>query len=167
MDNLNILSFEPSTDPDNQFVDFSLIRESISIEQFIADSGVTKLSEPNEEGEARGKCPTCEKERAFALNVGKNQFNCFSKQCKLKGGGVIDFASKLYKLSAKEASHLLACAYGLEPYDKRGESKQPAQTKKEAPKASNGQMVSISKKELDRLNRKAAKYDQITQVVVG
>ncbi len=29
---------------------------------------------------------------------------------------MIDFCAKLYEVSAKEASHLLACAYGIQPY---------------------------------------------------
>ncbi len=45
-----------------------------------------------------------------------NRFNCFAKNCVLKGGGVIDFFAKLYEVPAKEASHLLACAYGIQPY---------------------------------------------------
>jgi len=29
---------------------------------------------------------------------------------------VIDFFAKLFEVPAKEASHLLACAYGIQPY---------------------------------------------------
>ncbi|MBA4184423.1 MAG: hypothetical protein H0X49_10485, partial [Acidobacteria bacterium] len=75
-----------------------------------------ELSEPSKEGECRARCPKCAKDRSFALNTNSNRFNCFAKGCNLKGGGVIDFFGKLYETTAKEASHLLACAYGIQPY---------------------------------------------------
>ncbi len=102
-------------DMTGKYVDFSLIRTSLTVLILAEDVG-TQLNEPNTDGEARADCPKCKKPRSFSLNTDTNRFNCFNKGCDLKGGGVIDFASKLFAVTAKEASHLLACAYGIQPY---------------------------------------------------
>ncbi len=110
MVNLDVVKLRSEIDVEKKYVDFSLIRASLTVITLIADMNIS-LSEPTEEGECRGKCPKCEKDRSFCLNVVTNRFNCFAKGCNLKGGGVIDFFAKLYAVTAKEASHLLACAY--------------------------------------------------------
>lgn len=115
MVNLDIAELRSKIDQENKYVDFSILRTALSVQKIVVDLGVS-LSAPNKEGECRGKCPKCEKDRSFALNVNTNRFNCFNKTCVLKGGGVIDFFAKLYQVPAKEASHLIACAYGIQPY---------------------------------------------------
>lgn len=111
-------------DMESKYVDFHVLRTALSVYTLLETD--ESLSKPNEDGECRGRCPKCNKDRSFALNINKNRFNCFNKGCDLKGGGVIDFASKLYDLPAKEAAHLLACAYGIQPYtaEDSGESDQ-------------------------------------------
>jgi len=112
---LVVAELRPKLDMNGLFVDFNVIRTALSVKTITGNLGVS-LSLPTEEGECRGKCPKCAKDRSFALNVNTNRFNCFAKGCNLKGGGAIDFFAKLNEVTAKEASHLLACAYGIQPY---------------------------------------------------
>lgn len=115
MVNLDIAELRPKIDLENLFVDFSSVRTALSVATILKDLKIS-LSDPTDEGECRGKCPKCGKDRSFSLNINTNRFNCFAKGCPLKGGGVIDFFAKLKEIPAKEASHLLACAYGIQPY---------------------------------------------------
>jgi hypothetical protein len=114
---LDLDALRSEIDLENKYVDFSLIRTSLTVERVVSDLDVI-LSAPTKEGECRATaCPKCSKERSFVLNINTNRFNCFNKGCFLKGGGVIDFVARLYEIPAKEASHLLACVYGIQPYD--------------------------------------------------
>jgi hypothetical protein len=115
MVNLDVAELRPKLDLEGKYVDFNLLRTALSAWKVVTDLDVF-LSEPNKEGECRSTCPKCGKEKSFSLNINTNRFNCFAKGCHLKGGGVIDFCAKLYEVSAKEASHLIACAYGIQPY---------------------------------------------------
>jgi hypothetical protein len=103
------------------------------------------------------------------LNINTNRFNCFTKGCFLKGGGVIDLFAKLYEVPAKEASHFLACAYGIQPYssepvDKAEESKNPGSEKPRAiiqteqPQQSR---EAVSREEFDVLNQKVERLSTI------
>jgi hypothetical protein len=103
------------------YVEFSVLRAALSVATLTKDLQVS-LSEPSKESDCRGTCPKCGKERSFSVNINTNRFNCFAKGCALRGGGVIDFFAKLYEVSAKEASHLLAYIYGIQPYAQDGAS---------------------------------------------
>lgn len=115
MKKLDLAELRLKIDMDGRYVDFAILRSALSVSKVAGDSGV-KLSDPTFEGECRGTCPKCKKEKSFKVNINTNRFNCFGKGCNLKGGGAIDFFSKLNEVSAKDASHLLACAYGIQPY---------------------------------------------------
>jgi hypothetical protein len=115
MKNLDVAELRPKLDLEGKYVDFSSIRTALTVLSLIERLTI-KVNEPNTDGECRGDCPKCKKPRSFSLNTNTNRFNCFNKSCDLKGGGVIDFASKFFAVTAKEASHLLACAYGIQPY---------------------------------------------------
>lgn len=113
----NIEYLRQKTDLNGKYVDFNTIRGCLTVLTVAEDIG-TDLNEPNDEGECRGDCPKCEKPRSFSLNINSNRFNCFSAECDLKGAGVITFASIFFDTEdAKEACHLLACAYGIQPYN--------------------------------------------------
>lgn len=73
-------------DFENLYVDFALVRTSLSVGQILGDFNVS-VSEPNEDGECRGKCPKCERAKSFALNINTSRFNCFAKGCVFKDGG--------------------------------------------------------------------------------
>ena len=115
MVNLEIAQLRSKIDTEKLYVEFGLLRNALSVARIVKDLNIS-LSEANKEGECRGTCPKCQREKSFSLNTNTNRFNCFAKGCVLKGGGVIDFFGKLFEVSAKEASHLLACAYGISPY---------------------------------------------------
>ena len=102
-------------DMEGKYVDFSSIRTAVSV-LTLTDAVGLNICEPKPDGECRGKCPVCKSERSLALNINTNRFNCFKTGCGFKGGGVIDFTSKLFEVPAKEAGHLIACAYGIQPY---------------------------------------------------
>lgn len=102
-------------DPDKFYVDFALLRAALPVTTLVTDLQVV-MSDPNRDGECRGQCPKCGREKSFSLNTNSSRFNCFNKGCRLKGGGVIDFYAKLFEVTAKEASHLIAYAYGIDPY---------------------------------------------------
>ncbi len=84
MVNLDVRHLRPEIDLEGKYVDFSVLRTALSVATLIKDLQVS-LSEPNKEGECRGKCPKCEKERSFSFNINNNRFNCFAKGCVLKG----------------------------------------------------------------------------------
>ena len=115
MVNLDVAELRPKINVTELYVDFGILRTALSVNRVAKDSGV-RLSEPSYEGGCRAKCPKCGKEKSLTLNISTNRFNCFAKKCAFKGGGAIDFFSRLNEVSAKDASHLLACAYGITPY---------------------------------------------------
>jgi hypothetical protein len=117
MTKLILKELRPKLDLETKYVDFSVLRTALSV-AIVAGDLETNLSEATKDGECRGKCPKCRKDRSFALNINTNRFHCFAKGCVLKGGGVIDLIAKLYEVPAKEASHILACAYGIQPYSR-------------------------------------------------
>ncbi|MFN0278650.1 MAG: CHC2 zinc finger domain-containing protein [Pyrinomonadaceae bacterium] len=115
MQKLDVAELRSKIDMNGLYVDFGILRSALSVANVARDSEV-QLSEPTFDGECRGTCPKCKKEKSFTVNINTNRFNCFGKGCNLKGAGVIDFFSKLNEVSAKDASHFLACAYGIQPY---------------------------------------------------
>jgi hypothetical protein len=117
MINFDIAELRSKLDLAAKYVNFNVLRTALTVVKVVRDLGIV-LTDPTKDGECRGKCPRCGKDRSFCLNVITNRFNCFAKGCNLKGGGVIDFYAKLYTVSAKEASHLLALVYGIQPYVK-------------------------------------------------
>ena len=115
MKKLDVAELRSKIDMNGRYVDFAILRSALSVSTVARDSGVN-LMEPTFEGECRGTCPKCDREKSFTVNLNTNRFNCFGKDCALKGAGVIDFFSKLNQTSAKDASHFLAYAYGIQPY---------------------------------------------------
>lgn len=129
MTKLDLGVLRPKLDLEGKYVDFGILRTALTVVKIVRDLDIN-LTEPTREGECRATCPKCRKERSFALNINTNRFNCFAKGCVLKGGGVIDFIAKLWEVPAKEASHLLACAYGIQPYTSEPVVEAVVQTKK-------------------------------------
>lgn len=143
---MELAELRSNIDMEKLYVDFALLRTALTVVPVAEDLGVS-LSEASREGERRATCPKCEKERAFSLNINTNRFNCFAKGCNLKGGGVIDFFAKLYEVSAKEASHLLAYAYGIQPYTQQEDpvvaELTPVTVPITAPAESNGEAAAL------------------------
>ncbi len=95
---MEIAELRSRIDMDNLYVEFGVLRAALTVGKIVNDLDVS-LSEPNKEGECRGTCPKCAKEKSFSLNVNTNRFNCFNKGCALKGSGMIDFYAKLFEVS--------------------------------------------------------------------
>ena len=112
MVNLDVGELRSKIDINGLYVDFGILRSALNISTVAKDSGIS-LSEPTYEGESRGKCPKCGKQRSLSLNINTNRFYCFTKNCAFKGGGAIDFFARLNDTSAEDASHPLPCAYGI------------------------------------------------------
>ena len=125
MRKLDIGELRAKTDLNEKYVDFNIIRSSLSVISVAEDMGI-EFSDPSFEGERRGQCPRCHKKKALSVNISTNRFNCFATGCNMKGGGVIDLFSRLHRIGSKEASHLLACAYELPPYDSSSGEQQPS-----------------------------------------
>jgi len=140
---LDLASLRPQLDLEGKYVDFSLLRTTLTVAKVVGDLDIN-LSAPSKEGESRGTCPKCGKDRSFALNINTNRFNCFNKGCILKGGGVIDLFAKLYEVPAKEASHLLACVYGIQPYTQSPAQEQPTAKKTEKPAVAEAVMAAVA-----------------------
>lgn len=167
MQKLDVAELRPKIDTNGLYVDFAILRSALTVANVARDSGV-ELSEPTFEGECRGTCPKCKKEKSFTVNVNTNRFNCFGKGCKLKGGGVIDFFSRLNEVSAKDSSHLLACAYGIQPYS----SEQVAEQNRKPKLQQNGKVVEpeprpvsrgvVTRSEFDDLK---SRFDRLSRFV--
>ncbi|HEX8279715.1 MAG TPA: hypothetical protein VF540_13515 [Segetibacter sp.] len=163
MINLDVAELRPNLDLEGKYVDFNLLRTTISVAQLVMHLDIY-LSEPNKDGECRGFCAKCGKERSFSLNVTTNRFNCFSKGCALKGGGVIDFFGKLYGVSAKEAAHLLAYVFSIEPYTDRQEvNPNPKNQKTGRPVDQRNTDNSINENNREVVSR--AEFDELTKKV--
>jgi hypothetical protein len=163
MINLDMAELRPKLDLEGKYVDFNLLRNTIYVFD-IARRLDIKLSEPDIKGECRGVCAKCGKERSFCLNIDTNRFNCFAKGCNLKGGGVIDFFSKLYGITAKEASHLLAYVFSIEPYTDRQEvNPNPKNQKTGRPVEQRNTDNSINENNREVVSR--AEFDELTKKV--
>lgn len=159
---LDFSALRPKLDLEGKYVDFGILRTSLSVMTVIKDLATTPPGRIMKNGEYRANCPKCEKEKSFALNINTNRFNCFNKGCFLKGGGVIDFVAKLCEVPAKEASHLLACAYGIAPYQgKTFESS--AEAEKPSSAISNDPLPSetVTRAEFDKLQTKVERLSHV------
>jgi len=85
MVSLDAAELRSKLDLDAKYIDFNLLRTTLSVVKTVTDLNID-MTEPNKDGECRGKCPKCGKDRSFCLNVDTNRFNCFAKGCNLKGG---------------------------------------------------------------------------------
>ncbi len=128
MKKLDVAELRSTIDTNGKYVDFAILRAALTVSTVAQDSGV-QLTEPTFNGECRGTCPKCDREKSFTVNLNTNRFNCFGKECSLKGAGVIDFFSKLNQVSAKDTSHLLAYAYGIQPYSSEPVSEESESSK--------------------------------------
>jgi len=94
---------------ESNWVDFKLVKESVTIEQVLDRYGI-KLKKSGKE--LRGRCPLHQGEGAdsFHANTEKNAFHCFS--CGAKGN-VLDFVSAAEKCSIRDAALKLQSWFGF------------------------------------------------------
>ena len=86
-------------------IDVERIKSTISIQDILADAGVTLKR-------GRCKCPLHHGQNATSFSVCNGFFHCFS--C-AESGDVIALTQKLYGLSLKEAIEYLGKKTGLSP----------------------------------------------------
>jgi DNA primase len=109
---------------ENGWVDFRLIKESVSMQMVLEHYGINGLRKSG--SELRGSCPIHKGEgsRTFQVNISKNVFQCFS--CKAHGN-VLDLVAALEDCTVREAALKLKEWFGV------GESQPAPAPPKEAP----------------------------------
>jgi len=95
---------------ENEWVDFRLIKESVSMQMILDHYSINGLRKNS--SELRGRCPIHKGEggRTFHVNVSKNVFQCFS--CKARGN-VLDFVAALEGCTVREAALRLKGWFGV------------------------------------------------------
>jgi hypothetical protein len=99
-----------------EWVDFKVIKQAISMQMVLDRYGINGLSKTGDE--LRGRCPIhngSAKSKTFSVNLRKNAFQCFSKDCNARGN-VLDFVSRMERCDVREA------AVKLKEWFKIGES---------------------------------------------
>jgi DNA primase len=86
------------------WIDFNLVKQSISMEMLIIHFGLFSIE--RKEDEVRLRCPfhNGKSDNSMAINLTRNMFYCFG--CRVKGN-VLDFVSKYEDCSLREAAQLL------------------------------------------------------------
>lgn len=105
---------------EKDWVDFRLIKQTVSMQMVLDHYGINWLRKSG--NELRGRCPVHkgEGDRAFHVNITKNAFNCFS--CKAHGN-VLDLVAALEGCSIREAAlKLKGCFQVGESGDSLGEA---------------------------------------------
>jgi DNA primase len=85
------------------WVDFNLIKASVTMEMLIIQYGITSLARNDDE--MRGVCPIHQgkSKREFSINLIKNTFYCFAPLCKARGN-VLDFVARMEHCTVKDAA---------------------------------------------------------------
>ncbi len=99
----------------NDWIDFNLIKQSVSMEMLIIYFGLFRVSRKG--AEVRLKCPfhNGKSDNSMAINLATDTFYCFG--CKSRGG-VIDFVAKYNDCSAKDAALRLNEWFAIEQNNK-------------------------------------------------
>ena len=86
------------------WIDFNLVKQSVSMEMLIIHYGLFSLQ--RKEDEVRLRCPfhNGQSDNSMAINLTRNMFYCFG--CRAKGN-VIDFVARYEDCSLHEAAQLL------------------------------------------------------------
>ncbi len=100
------------SESDGRFVDFKILKKSISMLQVLEHYGLTHALKRNGDS-LSGPCPLHggQSEGQFKVSLSKNCWHCFGK-CKT-GGNVLDFVSQKEKIGIREAAIFLKERLGL------------------------------------------------------
>jgi len=99
-----------------EWVDFKKVKEAVDMQMVLDHYGITGLTKNGDE--LRGPCPIhkgSQRSKDFTVNVRKNAFKCFSKECVARGN-TLDFVAIMEECSVREA------ALKLQQWFKIGES---------------------------------------------
>jgi transposase len=96
-------------------VDFAFLRQQITLERVLSHLGL--LDQLHGRGpQRRGPCPihgqTTDRAHTFSVNLGKNVFQCFQRECAVHGN-VLDFWAALHRLPLYDAALHLADTFQL------------------------------------------------------
>jgi hypothetical protein len=100
----------------SEWVDFKKVKEAVDIQMVLGHYSIAGLAKNGDE--LRGPCPIHKgkvRSKNFTVNVRKNAFNCFSKDCGARGN-VLDFVAAMEGCNVREA------ALKLQEWFKIGES---------------------------------------------
>lgn len=103
-----------------EWVDFKKVKEAVTMQMVLDHYGINSLRKSGDE--LRGPCPIhkgSRRSKNFTVNVLKNAFNCFSKDCGARGN-VLDLVAALEHCSVRDA------ALKLKDWFKVGESQLPS-----------------------------------------
>jgi hypothetical protein len=106
-------------------IDYAALRRQVSLEAVLAEQGW--LSKMKGSGsQRRGPCPIHarqqSRDRSFSVNLDKNVFRCFKKECAAQGN-VLDLWMALKQLPLYEAAVQLAQTFGIDLTEQRGTEK--------------------------------------------
>ncbi len=89
---------------DNDWIDFNLVKQSVSMELLIIHFGLLVVKRNGDE--VRLKCPfhNGKSDNSMVINLTRNSFYCFG--CKARGG-VLDFVAKFEDCSLHEAALMM------------------------------------------------------------
>lgn len=165
METMDMEELRLRIDLENRYVEFDSLRSAVTLASLVDRLGM-EVIETGENGEVRARCPKCGHGRSLAMNLESGRFNCFSKSCTFRGGGVIDFFGKLHGVFAKESAHLLAALFEVEPYnekeaDKEKESDPGPRNKKSGEGNSTGGDGAVTRDEFERLDRKVSRLSSM------
>lgn len=85
------------------WVDFKLIKESVTMEMLLIQYGIADVQRQG--NEVRGACPfhASKSKTSFSVNLEKNTFCCFATNCKARGN-VLDFVAKMEGCTVRDAA---------------------------------------------------------------
>lgn len=90
------------------WVDFKKVKEAVDMQMVLDHYGITGLSKSGDE--LRGRCPihkASERSKNFTVNLRKNAFKCFAKNCGASGN-VLDLVATIEQCSVRDAALKLA-----------------------------------------------------------
>ena len=98
----------------NELVDFTTIKQSVSMEQVLDHYGLTPRLRRSTDG-FRGVCPIHggHNPTQFCVSITRDCWVCFG-DCN-EGGSVLDFVRRMEKVSLREAAQLIQQWFGIQP----------------------------------------------------
>jgi len=112
-----------------EWVDFKRIKDAVNMQMVLDHYGIKGLTKSGDE--LRGACPIHKgspRSKNFTVNIRKNAFNCFSKDCKARGN-VLDFVAAMEHCDVRDAALKLAEWFkiGESPLQSLNENAEPGE----------------------------------------
>jgi hypothetical protein len=116
-----------------EWVEFKRVKDSVSMQMVLDRYGVKGLTQSGDE--LRGACPIHKgslRSKNFTVNLRKNAFNCFSKNCKARGN-VLDFVALMEHCEIRDAALHLAEWFKVGECHDSSDNDQPLEREKVLP----------------------------------